>query len=104
MTHYNATTSFRGLPLTAEQNSEIRHYFKRKARLGQPWNTPELDGMLEDMLLPPSTDEEDSQGDFPLNASSAAERATVFVDQDMEPIEAYEEWRAAMEGESMKGR
>lgn len=46
---------------------------------------------------------EDSQGDFPFNASSAAERATSFVNQELEPIEAHEEWRAAMEGESMNG-
>ncbi|MFS8980649.1 hypothetical protein PO002_40550 [Cupriavidus necator] len=102
MIHYDTATTFRGLPLTAEQNSEIRHYLKRKARLGKPWNTPELDGMLEDMLLPPST-ENDSQGDIPPNAASAAERASAFVDQEMEPIEAYEEWHAAMEAESMKG-
>ncbi|AGW92877.1 MULTISPECIES: hypothetical protein [Cupriavidus] len=102
MIHDNKDTTFRGLPLTAEQNSEIRHYFKRKARLGQPWNTPELHGMLEDMLLPPST-EDDNQGDIPPDAFSVAERAAAFIDQEMEPIEAYEEWHAAMEAESMKG-
>ncbi|MCY1285860.1 hypothetical protein D9M69_364770 [compost metagenome] len=32
-----------------------------------------------------------------------ADRAAAFVDQSMEPIEAYEEWKAAMETESMKG-
>lgn len=101
MIHYNTDTTFRGLPLTAEQNSEIRHYLKRKARLGLPWNTPELHGMLEDMLLPPST--EDSQGDIPPDAFSVAERAAAFIDQEMEPIEAYEEWHAAMEAEGMKG-
>ncbi len=102
MIHHNTDPTFRGLPLTAEQDSEIRHYLNRKTRLGKPWNTPELRGMLEDMLLPPSA-EDDSQSDIPRDALAAAERATAFIDQDMEPIEAYEEWHAAMEAESMKG-
>ncbi len=58
--------------------------------------------MIEDMLLPPST-EDDSQNDIPPDALAAAERAASFVDQDMEPIEAYEELHAATEAESMKG-
>ncbi|MBP0625030.1 hypothetical protein [Cupriavidus consociatus] len=102
MIHYDTDLTFRGLPLTAEQDAEIRHYLKRKARLGKPWNTPELRGMLEDMLLPPRT-EDDSQSDIPRDAVAAAERAAAFVDQDMEPIEAFEELHAAMEAESMKG-
>lgn len=64
MIHHNTDPTFRGLPLTAEQDAEIRHYLNRKARLGKPWNTPELRGMLEDMLLPPSI-EDDSQSDIP---------------------------------------
>ncbi|WP_354685457.1 hypothetical protein [Cupriavidus necator] len=102
MIDHNKAATFRGLPLIDEQDSEIRHYLRRKARLGQPWNTPELRSMLEDMLSPPGT-EEDSQADIPLSASAAAERASAFVDQAMEPIEAYEEWHAAMEAEGMKG-
>ena len=102
MIHHNSDPTFHGLPLTAEQDSEIRHYLNRKAKLGKPWNTPELRGMLEDMLLPPST-EDDSQSDIVGDALTAAERAAAFVDQDMEPIEAYEELHAAMEAESMKG-
>ncbi|PLP98524.1 hypothetical protein [Cupriavidus pauculus] len=101
MIHHNTDPTFRGLPLTAEQDAEIRHYLNRKTRLGKPWNTPELRGMLEDMLLPPSA-EDDSQSDIPRGAVSAVERATAFVDQDMEPIEAYEELHAAIEAESMK--
>ncbi|CAG2153234.1 hypothetical protein LMG31506_04778 [Cupriavidus yeoncheonensis] len=102
MIHHNTDPTFRGLPLTAEQDSEIRHYLNRKARLGKPWNTPELRGMLEDMLLPPSP-EDDGESDIPRDAQVAAERAAAFVDQDMEPIEAYEELHAAIEAESMKG-
>ena len=102
MIHYNTDPTFLGLPLTAEQDSEIRHFLHRKAKLGKPWNTPELRGMLEDMLLPPST-EDDSENDISDGALTAAEHAAAFVDQDMEPIEAYEELHAAMEAESMKG-
>jgi len=102
MIHHNSDLTFRGLPLTAEQDSEIRHYLHRKAKLGKPWNTPELRGMLEDMLLPPST-EDDSENDISDGALTAAEHAAAFVDQDMEPIEAYEELHAAMEAENMKG-
>ncbi|KWR90544.1 hypothetical protein [Cupriavidus sp. IDO] len=101
MIHYNADQTFRGLPLTAEQDSEVRHYMHSKTRLGKPWDTSELQGMLDDMLLPPAG-EDDGQGASP-QASAAAERAAAFIDQAMEPIEAYEEWNAAMEAESMKG-
>ncbi|AOY94444.1 hypothetical protein BKK79_21075 [Cupriavidus sp. USMAA2-4] len=102
MIHHNTDPTFRGLPLTAEQDSEIRHYLNRRARLGKPWNTPELRAMLEDMLLPPGT-EDDGQSEIPSETLAAAERAAAFVDEAMEPIEAYEEWHAAMEAESMKG-
>jgi hypothetical protein len=102
MIHHNTDPTFRGLPLTAEQDSEIRHYLNRKARLGKPWNTPELRGMIEDMLLPPNI-EDDSQSDTPSDALFAAERAAAFVDHGMDPIEAYEELHAATEAESMKG-
>jgi len=54
-------TSFRGLPLTAEQDSEIRHYIHVRMRNGLPWDTPELQAMLDDMLHPPESMEEDGQ-------------------------------------------
>ncbi len=54
-------TSFRGLPLTAEQDSEIRHYIHVRMRHGLPWDTPELRAMLDDMLHPPESMEEDGQ-------------------------------------------
>ena len=34
----------RGLPLTAEQDAEVRHYIKKKVQHGQAWDTPELGG------------------------------------------------------------
>jgi hypothetical protein len=53
------TNTFRGLPLTSEQDSEIRHYIHIRQRGGLPWDTPELHAMLSDMLDPPEADEED---------------------------------------------
>ncbi|MBW8901228.1 MAG: hypothetical protein JF619_24635 [Massilia sp.] len=51
--------TFRGLPLTREQDSEIRHFIHCRERCGLPWDTPELSAMLADMLDPPEVDEED---------------------------------------------
>jgi hypothetical protein len=51
--------TFRGLPLSPEQDSEIRHYIHVRQRSGLPWDTPELHAMLADMLDPPEADEED---------------------------------------------
>jgi hypothetical protein len=53
------TNTFRGLPLTSEQDSEIRHYIHTRQRGGLPWDTPELHAMLADMLDPPEADDED---------------------------------------------
>jgi hypothetical protein len=54
-------TTFRGLPLTPEQDSEIRHYIHVQIRNGAPWDTPELKAMLHDMLDPPEVANEDDQ-------------------------------------------
>jgi hypothetical protein len=54
-------TTFRGLPLIPEQDSEIRHYIHTKQRCGAPWNTEELSAMLADMLDPPELADEDDQ-------------------------------------------
>lgn len=101
MIYHHKHQTFRGLPLTTEQEAEVRHYLNRQRRLGKPWNTPELRAMVKDMLLPPST-EDDVRSDNTQEASAAAERAATLVDEAMEPIEAYEEWIAAMETENMK--
>ena len=94
--------SFRGLPLTAEQNAEVRHYIKTKNQHDVPWDTPELSAMLEDMLAPPIGDDDD-RGTIVDNENDAAERAAASIDEAMEPIEASEELNAAMEAENMKG-
>ncbi|WP_296224662.1 hypothetical protein [Ralstonia sp. UBA689] len=102
MIHDDTHPTFRGLPLTAEQEAEVRHYLNRQRRLGRPWNTPELRAMLKDMLLPPSSDDDSPSDATVQEASAAAERAAALVDEAMEPIEAYEEWIAAMEAENMR--
>lgn len=103
-------STFRGLPLTVEQDAEVRHYIKDRTRRGLPWDTPELSAMLKDMLQPPGDGDgdgdRDGAGDFASpadEARAAAERATASVDDEMDPIEANEEWHAAMESEGMKG-
>ncbi len=101
MIHYDKQQTFRGLPLTTEQEAEVRHYLNRQHRLGKPWNTSELRAMLKDMLLPPSS-EDDGRSEDAQGIAAAAERATTLVDEAMEPIEAHEEWIAAMETENMK--
>ena len=50
-------STFRGLPLTAEQDAEVRHYIKRKKQRGALMDAPELAAMLRDMLEPPGIDE-----------------------------------------------
>ncbi|WP_211443840.1 hypothetical protein [Collimonas humicola] len=103
MTEIDPKSSFRGLPLTPEQDAEIRHYINVKKRHGEPWDTPELNAMLRDMLEPPGEDEEESALNLD-SAKCAAERAATFVDDAMEPIEASEERNAAMEFEAMKAQ
>ena len=101
MVDIDAKSTFRGLPLTAEQDAEVRHYIRKKKRHGAPWDTPELEAMLKDMLEPPSDDE--SLGAAADETKAAAERATASIDEAMEPIEASEERNAAMETEAMRG-
>lgn len=72
-------TTFRGLPLTPEQDSEIRHYIHLQSRHGVPWDTPELKAMLHDMLDPPELADEDGQS---LGNSMAAERTAAVDEQD----------------------
>src|ERR1700737_2020546 len=95
-------STFRGLPLTPEQDAEVRHYIKRKKQHGAAWDTPELRAMLRDMLEPPGND--DGGLGAPVDETKAAtERATASIDETMEPVEACEERNAAMETESMRG-
>lgn len=93
--------TFRGLPLTEEQDAEVRHYLNRKKRLGAPVDEHELSAMLADMLDPPSQEE---VGDAALGTSTCgdAERASGSVDDVMDSTAAHEDKSAAMESEAMK--
>ncbi|VXC04271.1 conserved hypothetical protein [Burkholderia sp. 8Y] len=102
MIDLDASRTFRGLPLTPEQDAEVRHYIKRKKQRGEPWNTAELRAMLRDMLEPPG-EEPASDEDAEDDTRSVAERASAFIDDGMDPIESSEERHAAMESEAMKG-
>lgn len=102
MTDTDPQSTFRGLPLTAEQDAEVRHYIRVRRRRGLPWDTPELAAMLKDMVRPAS-DDNDQFDAAAEETKGAAERATASVDEAMEPIEASEERNAAMESETMKG-
>lgn len=77
--------TFRGLPLTSEQDSEIRHYIHVRERSGLPWDTPELHAMLADMLDPPEPDEEDPQS---LSGSLDKERSAAGLDDEPDRDEA----------------
>ncbi|MDN7675395.1 hypothetical protein QZM22_23490 [Burkholderia oklahomensis] len=95
-------STFRGLPLTPEQDAEVRHYIKVRTQRGLPWDTPELQAMIRDMMQPPENDA--NEADFLSDeAKAVAERAMSSVEDEMDPTEAREEWRAAMEAENMKG-
>jgi len=94
--------TFRGLPLSPEQDAEVRHYIKQKKQHGAPWDTPELAAMIGDMLEPPGEDDEGS-GSAADETEAATERAAASIDEAMDPIEASEERNAAMEAEAMKG-
>jgi len=95
-------STFRGLPLTPEQDAEVRHYIKKKEQHGAPWDTPELVAMLRDMLEPPA-DDDGGLGATVDETKAATERASASVDETMEPTEASEERNAAMEAEGMRG-
>jgi hypothetical protein len=82
--------TFRGLPLTAGQDSEIRHYIHVRQRNCLPWDTPELRAMLADMLDPPQTDEEDPGS---VSDSMGMERNAAVSDgrRDPDPANPYPE-------------
>ena len=80
MTNSDPESTYRGLPLTAEQDAEVRHYIKVRTQRGLLWDTSELSAMLKDMLQPPGdgNDEFDVPAD---GAKAAAERAMASVDE-----------------------
>jgi hypothetical protein len=88
MMTFEPANTFRGLPLTPGQDSEIRHYIHVRQRGGLPWDTPELDAMLADMLDPPQADEEAQQS---VSDSMGMERAAVVLDggKDLDRADPY---------------
>lgn len=101
MQDIDPSSTFRGLPLTAEQDAQIRHYIKQKSQHGEPLDALELAAMLKDMLEPPC-DDADGFGDAVDDTKADAERASASIDETMDSIEASEERNAAMESEAMK--
>ncbi|WP_423368987.1 hypothetical protein [Burkholderia sp. LMG 32019] len=97
----NPNSTFRHLPLTPEQDAEIRHYIRKKEQRGEPWDTPELETMLKDMLDPPVIDDEEPDTDVE-ETKLACEYALASIDDSMDPVSASEERNAAMEAEEMK--
>jgi hypothetical protein len=93
--------TFLGLPLTAEQESEVQHYIHQRARRGLPCDSQELKSMLSDMLDPPVNE---SYPEQPLANCSLAdvERAASLTDDSNDPISAWDDRTAAREGEAMK--
>ena len=55
---------FRGLPLTREQDAEIRAHIAHKLARDEPWDTLGFSYMLKDMLNPPAPlDDTDDDGE-----------------------------------------
>lgn len=48
---------FRGLPITQEQDAEIRAYITHCEANGSPWDTLELDYVIIEMLYPTPSDD-----------------------------------------------
>lgn len=49
---------FRGLPITREQDAEIRAYIARRKANGEAWDTLGFSYMLKDMLNPSCPDDD----------------------------------------------
>ncbi|HEX9171117.1 MAG TPA: hypothetical protein VF861_00480 [Telluria sp.] len=77
MNEPSPNNTFRGLPLTAEQESEVEHYIHTHQRSGLPWDTPELRAMIADMLDPPEVDD-----DAP-DTNISAEQATALGEESV---------------------
>ncbi|HHL4078484.1 MULTISPECIES: hypothetical protein [unclassified Burkholderia] len=95
------SNTFRHLPLSSEQDAEIRHYIKRKEQRGDQWDTQELAMMLEDMLSPPPSDDEEPEPTVEAT-KLACEFALASINEAMESVSASEERLAAVEAEEMK--
>lgn len=46
----NESGTFRNLPLTPEQDAQVRAYIRAQEARGEPWDTLELDYLLRELL------------------------------------------------------
>ena len=74
-------TTFRGLPLSVQQEREIIHFIEARQRAGLPWDTPELSELIHDMLDPPELGDESR---LDLDDSTTTER---FIAVHEEPTD-----------------
>lgn len=95
--------SFHGLPLTDEQESEIRHYMLQRSRQGLPLDLIELKEMVADMINPPLADNSGTDAEAE-SAQADAEHAASLINDSGDPISTSEERTAAREAEAMKHR
>ncbi len=93
--------SFLGLPISAEQEAEIRHYIRRRHRSGLPADKKELRAMLCDMINVPSDDGVDRLVGVEIPLADL-ERAAAAIDEAMDAESVSEERHAACEAEAMK--
>ena len=101
MDNVEPEVSFHGLPLSAEQESELQHYIHQRLRRGLQPDAAELRSMLQDMLEPPMSDGA-QDGSVAPDALADAERAAGMVHDSGDPITTREERIAAGEFEAMK--
>jgi hypothetical protein len=71
-------TTFRGLPLSVQQEREISHFIEARQRAGQAWDTPELAALIRDMLDPPELGDESR---LDLDDSTTTERFTAVHEE-----------------------
>jgi hypothetical protein len=101
MTKIDSDETFRGLPLSEEQEAEVQHYISRQRRRGLPFDTAELHSMIKDMLNPPCLEGVGADSDAD-NFRMNSERAASATDEGTDSISAAEELNASTESEAMK--
>ncbi len=105
MTEPGPRSTFRGLPLTSGQDAECVTTSSRASGAANRGTPPSYAPCCTTCSKPPGEDSlEDEGARFVSDETrSAAERAMTSIEDEMDPIEASEEWHAAMDAENMKG-
>jgi len=91
MEEFNPGNTFRGLPLTPDQEREVEHYIRTKQRSGLEWDTAELREMIAEMLNPPQLGRDD---EVTLEESMAFEKSVAL----------HEEWSDVDQLQCERGR